>query len=289
MGLPLEQCMKKLKSLGFSLADLYVHWDLGKGHFHPLDVMREPLAVLEAVEQAEASSGVRFTAMDLGTEQFSASERGQVEAACKLCRRVSIPVLNILCGKREARIEMRRIRDFVSIAREHGLVLSVETTGGCIFMAPSEALELVGDAPSLKLTLDTGHLLSNGIPQAEWAPLLPYAAHVHLKDAGTDLRHHEVPFGTGALDFTGLLDSLRAARYDGALTVEYLGPRSQDAVRFDPEPEVVKVLAAWGKWLYSSPGNAGTGSADPVGAGDAGAGPAGAGPSSAPDNTFHRA
>jgi sugar phosphate isomerase/epimerase len=274
MGLPLEQCMGKLKSLGFSFADLYVHWDLGKGHFHPLDVMREPLAVLEAVEQVEASTGVKFVAMNIGTEQFSASERGQVEASCKLCRRVSIPVVNILCGRREERIEMRRIRDFLSIAKDHGLTLSIETTGGCMFMAPAVAVGLLGEAPGLKVALDTGHLLSNGIPQAEWAPLIPYTAHVHLKDAGTDLRHHEVPFGTGALDFAGLLDSLRAARYDGAITVEYLGPRSQDAVRFDPEPEVVKVLGAWEKWLYSAPGNSGAGNA---------------GPASASDDAFHRA
>jgi sugar phosphate isomerase/epimerase len=274
MGLPLEQCMKKLKSLGFSCADLYVHWDLGKGHFHPLDVMREPLAVLEAVEQVQAESGVKFVAMNLGTEQFSASERGQIEAASKLCRRVSIPVLNILCGHREERIEMRRIRDFLSIAREHGLVLSVETTGGCLFLRPEEALALAAEAPGLKLTIDTGHLLSNGVPQSEWTRVYPLTAHVHLKDGGTDLRHHEVPFGTGALDFTGMLDQLKATGFTGAITVEYLGPRSQGEVRFDPEPEVVKVLASWEKWLYSAPGNAG---------------PAGAGPAAGTMDFPHRA
>lgn len=243
-GLPLDQTFKRLRELGFLHADVSIHFDPAWGHVTSEQAQREPLAVLELFEAARAASGVGVGAITLGTNIQAVGERGQVEAVVKLARRIGAPVVSVVAGDRDEALELRRLRDYVALAADHGVALCLETFGGSAAIRPATAVEWAEGLPGLGLTLDTGHLLSRGVRQPDWAPLWPHVRHVHVKDAGLTPDRYQVPFGEGALDLAGLVRSLEEARYAGAYTVEYIGPRSEDMRRFDAEPEIRKLRAA---------------------------------------------
>jgi sugar phosphate isomerase/epimerase len=50
----------------------------------------------------------------------------------------------------------------------------------------------------------------------------PYVRHVHLRDAGDDPAHIQVPAGTGRVDFGALVRALDGVGYAGKFAVEYI-------------------------------------------------------------------
>lgn len=81
------------------------------------------------------------------------------------------------------------------------------------------------DSPWLRVNYDAGNSAGLGYdPAAEWAAYGPRISSVHLKDrvrGGTT-----VPFGTGDTQFDKLFTAMRAAGYDGLLTLQ--GARGAD-------------------------------------------------------------
>ncbi len=114
----------------------------------------------------------------------------------------------------------------VVIAERHGLVASYHPHLTTIVESPAEidrilSLSQIGFCP------DTAHLAAGGgDPVQLIARHADRVTHVHLKDFTADpFGFH--PLGRGGVDFAGVLGALRAARYDGWLTVEldaYDGP-----------------------------------------------------------------
>ena len=68
----------------------------------------------------------------------------------------------------------------------------------------------------MRFLIDTGHVTAWGGDVLE---LLPYAAHVQLRDARRG--EAQVPPGEGDVDFAAVLRRLDALDYDGVLSVEY--------------------------------------------------------------------
>lgn len=82
-----------------------------------------------------------------------------------------------------------------------------------------------GDSPWLRVNYDAGNSAGLGYdPAEEWAVYGSWISSVHLKDrrfGGTT-----VPFGTGDTKFDRLFAAMRAAGYDGLLTLQ--GARGED-------------------------------------------------------------
>jgi len=252
-GLPLGLTLARMRELGFRWADLSVHHDPVWGHLQPEHVRQEPRAAFDALRRAREESGVGVAAINLNSEMFAHAERGHVEAVCALARRAGAPVVSMLAGDRDEVVEVRRLRDFVGVATDHGLVLALETYEHSPYRDPARALALTHVVPGLKLALDTGHLMCTGSGQETWAPLFPHVAHVHVKDAGPSWGEYQVPVGKGQLDVPALIASLRAAGYDGALTVEYIGPRPRDVHKYDVETEIRKMRELLERTLAAAP------------------------------------
>lgn len=77
------------------------------------------------------------------------------------------------------------------------------------------------ESPSLKLTLDVGHLYCQGeIPIADqihrWAPRI---ANVHIEDMRAGVHEH-LMFGEGEMSFPPIIQALASAKYQGGLHVE---------------------------------------------------------------------
>ncbi|MEK7767606.1 MAG: sugar phosphate isomerase/epimerase [bacterium] len=243
-GLPLDRAFTRMREMGFGWADVSVHWDPAYGHLQPESVRHEPDAALDTVRAAMARGRVKIAAFNLNTERFALSERGQVEAVCRLAQRADIPVVSVLAGGLNEVTEKRRLTDFVEIGRDHGLVIALETLEETPFQDPTIAAGMASLVPGLKLTLDSGHLLSMGFAQDTWKPLYPHVAHVHLKDSAAGRNVYQVPVGKGQLNLGALVAALRAASYDGALTIEYVGPRAIDKYQFDAEGETGRMREA---------------------------------------------
>ncbi|MGZ4689690.1 MAG: sugar phosphate isomerase/epimerase family protein [Acidimicrobiia bacterium] len=70
--------------------------------------------------------------------------------------------------------------------------------------------------PGVRFLIDTGHVMAWG---GDILELLPYAAHVQLRDARPG--EAQVAPGDGEVDFAAVLARLEALGYDGVLSVEY--------------------------------------------------------------------
>ena len=75
---------------------------------------------------------------------------------------------------------------------------------------------LVDEVPGVRFLIDTGHVTAWGGDVLE---LLPFAAHVQLRDARRG--EAQVAPGDGDVDFAAILERLEALGYDGKLSVEY--------------------------------------------------------------------
>jgi len=240
-GFPLGDAYRRIRDLGFLWADLAVHHSPLWAHLPARDIKDDPGPASEALARAEASSGVKTAAISVNLEPFSSSDRGQFEGVCGLAARAGVPVVSVLPGERDEEMELHRLKDFLGVAAGHGLVLAVETYDPSVFRRPDVAARLAGETPGLKLTLDTGHLLSSGSAQDSWGPLYPHVGHVHVRDAGRERDMNQMPVGKGVLDMAALVNDLEKAGFVGTVSVEYLGPRPRDAVKFDVEAEIVKL------------------------------------------------
>ncbi len=126
---------------------------------------------------------------------------------------------------------VRGLRDVLEYAASRGVVIGFEPEPGMLIdsMARYEELLRAVDAPSLRLTLDVGHLQCQGeLPIAVY--IRRYAsrlASVHVEDMRCGVHEH-LMFGEGEVDFAGVLQALAQLGYQGGVHVE-LSRHSREA------------------------------------------------------------
>lgn len=150
------------------------------------------------------------------------------------------------------------MREAVRAAEDQGVVLAIEDHGDYNADGLLRLLQRIG-SPNLRVTLDTGNLLSVGDDPVEGArKLAPYVAATHIKDlvlepgaAGAAPSYRCTPTGRGLVHIPRILGHLRAAGYDGFLCVEIHDPAASWAAT--PEEELVRLSL---EYLRSVVGNA---------------------------------
>jgi sugar phosphate isomerase/epimerase len=105
-------------------------------------------------------------------------------------------------------------------AGERGLGFSVEAHVGSVCHDPADVLSLCALAPSLRLTLDYTHFVSQGVAENDIEPLAPLARHVQTR--GVAKGRLQAPLKESTLDMERMVDVLVAAGYDGFIDVEYI-------------------------------------------------------------------
>jgi sugar phosphate isomerase/epimerase len=76
--------------------------------------------------------------------------------------------------------------------------------------------ELADAVPGVRFLIDTGHVVAW---DGDVLELLPFAAHVQLRDARPG--QAQVAPGEGDVDFDAVLDRLERIGYEGVLSIEY--------------------------------------------------------------------
>ena len=109
------------------------------------------------------------------------------------------------------------------IAKKYGLRMSVECFVFSMISTPHamlKALEDVGES-NFGIQLDTNHLVAQHIDPEYTLHILgaDHIFNVHCKDNDAVTRGN-IPAGAGIIDYTVLIETLRAMGYDGNLTVE---------------------------------------------------------------------
>lgn len=105
-------------------------------------------------------------------------------------------------------------------SRDLGVRFSIEAHMGSVVSTPALAAMLLDMAPSLTLTLDPGHFVSQGVPDAEILPLAARTSHFHARCGRAG--RLQAPLKQNTIPFDSYVKALHTAKYTGWLAVEYV-------------------------------------------------------------------
>jgi sugar phosphate isomerase/epimerase len=159
----------------------------------------------------------------LGTAD-PAEQARRLGAVCDLAAALAVPVITVGAARRDVpeADEVERLRSLVAVAAARGVTLTVETHTGQLTERPDAAVRLCREVAGLGLTLDASHYYAGPNAGADFSAVYPYVRHVHLRDAGQDWAHIQVPAGSGRVDFGAIVRGLDAAGYEGKFAIEYI-------------------------------------------------------------------
>ena len=116
--------------------------------------------------------------------------------------------------------EIDRLREFLKVASEDGILISIKTKTGHLTEDPDTAIELCQAAPGVGLTLDPSYYLCGPHRGGIYDQVYPYVYHTHLRDTlPTEI---QVSVGLGEVDYSRIIGQLRRYNYSRALSVEIL-------------------------------------------------------------------
>ncbi len=161
---------------------------------------------------------------DAGVRKRNRKDYRSVIEFCRACR---IPSVTVLPGivqegwtrEKALALAAEELHHMSAMSREEGITTTFEAHVGSILESPLDTLTFVQTNPELKLTLDYGHFICLGHAQEQVDPLVPYTAHVHLRQAAPEKL--QARWDEGTLDFTGIIGKLASATYTGFLSLEY--------------------------------------------------------------------
>ena len=181
----------------------------------------------QLLDEAGVSLVAAYTGANLVYREILDDELWRIEKAAMLA--ATFGASNLVVGGGARRASGTTDEDYdrlaealdrvVAIAERHGLVASYHPHLTTIVEGPAQvdrimSLSRIGFCP------DTGHLAAGGGDPVDLiARHADRVAHVHLKDfTASPFGFH--PLGRGEVDFPGVLGALRAAQYNGWVTVE---------------------------------------------------------------------
>lgn len=154
-----------------------------------------------------------------------------VRNGCRVAQAFGAPVLLILAGQQEPQVEYARtyatsvetVRQAAAIAADMGIVLGVENVRTSMLGSPGEFAGYLADVdrPTVQAYLDFGNGMGVGPSYAEnWVSAVAgKIAAVHAKDFDGAVNSY-VCCGLGDVNWDATFAALRAAGYDGYITVE---------------------------------------------------------------------
>ena len=225
---PLEAAIDAVAALDMGQVDLALHE--GWAHLNPSDLVAAgEQGVRRAAERIRARierNGMkRVTACNVGLRADDReTQRRRLEAVCDLAAALEVPVITIGAARRGTPVEeeVARLQALVPVAAERGVALTVETHTNQVAELPDVAVQLCQAVEGLGLTLDASHYYAGPNQGADFSAVFPYVKHVHLRDAGSDWEHIQMPAGSGKVEFRAIVEGLHAVGYAGKFAIEYI-------------------------------------------------------------------
>ena len=223
----LEDALAGSVALGFAGIDLGAHE--GWAHVSPASLAAGGPAEVgrqaDDVQRLLGRYGLTCPTLNVGLRAPDPDEeRRRLEAISDLARRLGASVLCLGAGRRGTPIEQEvsRWQALLPVAAERGLQMTLETHTNQLTEIPAVAVELCQAVPGLGLTLDPSHYYAGPNQGADFSAVYPVVRHVHLRDAGAEWDHIQLPPGSGSVDFAAIARVLDQQRYAGYFAVEYI-------------------------------------------------------------------
>lgn len=156
------------------------------------------------------------------TSEDAAGQKAYLAAAIEAAHFLNAPVLRLtLGGEKNDRVGFKRavslLRNVLPVAMAFDLKLAIENHGG-LSGEPATLIEFVQqfNSPHVGVCLDFGNFDSDRISGVQ--QLAPHAIHVHAKSKAFEANGEEA-----TIDYRACLSALKAANYDGAISIEFEG------------------------------------------------------------------
>jgi sugar phosphate isomerase/epimerase len=189
--------------------------------------------------------GTSLADRNLADRAYRSANEADLKQVGAFCAEAGIPTLFVLpgvCNPGQSRAQAltesaESLRRLLPIAAEHSVQLTIEPHVHSYLESPQLVLDLLGQVPGLKLTLDYAHFICLGWRQDEIDALAPHAAHVHLRQAKPGFLQTKVTQGT--INFEAQCAALRDAGYGGRLSLEFVHQDYMDTVYDDVLTETI--------------------------------------------------
>jgi sugar phosphate isomerase/epimerase len=210
---PLEKVLAACRDLGFHKFEGFSEWPVCK-----LDWRGDPAVPRRLAE----SMGLRFTSFHLPTireDEGVGLENALI--AARYAAGLGAKIVLFKTNSREifARV-MKKFLDALDQARL-GLIPVLQNHKGTPISTLDdyrEVFESIGNDPRLKAVLEVGHFQRAGISwKAGWDYLGDRIALIHVNEIRND---ESVLFGSGEVDFRGLIRHIKSSAYRGDIVVE---------------------------------------------------------------------
>jgi sugar phosphate isomerase/epimerase len=129
-----------------------------------------------------------------------------------------------------------------ALATDAGVLLVYEPHVQSILENPQDALAFARANSEVKIVIDYSHAVSLGHPSSDLDRLVPYAGHVHLRQAAPD--KIQARWEEGVIDLPSLIGLLKQVGYRGYLTLEYEHDKFWNMDRCDVMTETIKMRDA---------------------------------------------
>ena len=150
---------------------------------------------------------------------------------CRVAKQLKVAQITLAASKLGTpfNAEIDRLREYLKIASEDAIRVSIKTKTGHLTEDPNTAIELCQATPGVGLTLDPSYFICGPHRGGNFDQVYPYVFHVHLRDTTSDTL--QVPMGLGQIDYNRITSQLERVKYHGALSVEVLPEFLEPAAR----------------------------------------------------------
>ncbi|HEY0073815.1 MAG TPA: TIM barrel protein [Abditibacteriaceae bacterium] len=209
-----DELLPAYRSLGFTRMEAFTEWAQGR-----LDWHEDPAVALNKLQTA----GMEITSFHLPLIHENNIEGGLKDAlaAARYAEALGAKVLLFKAANREIfkRIGVRFL-DALDNEQIQALPAVQNHKGSAISTVEDyrEVFDFLNDDPRLKAVLEVGHFQRVNVPwQVGWEYLGQSIALIHVNDIRDGKSVH---YGTGEVDFAGLMRQIKTTNYRGEIVVE---------------------------------------------------------------------
>lgn len=189
-------------------------------------------------------SAVEVDGVPLSPAQAEAVENNSLfenfEAICRFAREAGFQsimgatgsVIETLGGEASFENAASVLRRQVAIAREYHLSFHVEPSRTSLLHTPQKALSMIHRVPGLRYTLDFLHFHVQGIPLSKALELIPFAGHMHARQAAFPTG--KCDFASGGIDYDRIVSAMAVYGWSGTIAMEFWNGERENAEGIDP-------------------------------------------------------
>ena len=256
-SLTLQECADLSRALGIGALDVGLFYRSG---LNKAEVLSDPKAVAEQVKGlgvavpnyyhlfGEGLSGQNLALP--GSVKQNVRDLAQVLEFADLAGIGSVFILPGIVNPGQSRdqaaaVSSDSLKALMEVAGHHKARLCIEPHVHSLAESPATVRRLV-DGTGIGLALDYAHFACLGYRQDEIDPLVPFAVHVHLRQARMGVL--QAKFAQGTLNFPAMFATLREAGYQGWLALEAVHQDYMNTLGDDVITETVALRDCFNEW-----------------------------------------